>query len=61
MVVCSGKIKEDLLPIFYILKLCQIRLGSPDRSGPHPQPLSQFWERGARAAGEGGVRAMGCD
>jgi amino acid adenylation domain-containing protein len=24
---------------------------------PHPQPLSQAWERGARAEGEGGVRA----
>jgi hypothetical protein len=24
---------------------------------PHPQPLSQAWERGARAGGEGGVRA----
>jgi hypothetical protein len=24
---------------------------------PHPQPPSQAWERGARAAGSGGVRA----
>jgi hypothetical protein len=24
---------------------------------PHPQPLSQAWERGARAAGSCGVRA----
>jgi hypothetical protein len=24
---------------------------------PHPQPLSQAWERGARAEGSGGVRA----
>jgi hypothetical protein len=24
---------------------------------PHPQPLSQNWERGARAGGSGGVRA----
>jgi hypothetical protein len=27
------------------------------RSCPHPQPLSQAWERGARAEGSGGVRA----
>jgi hypothetical protein len=25
---------------------------------PHPQPLSQAWERGARAGGDGGVRAI---
>jgi hypothetical protein len=24
---------------------------------PHPQPLSQAWERGAGTAGDGGVRA----
>jgi uncharacterized SAM-binding protein YcdF (DUF218 family) len=29
------------------------------QSCPHPQPLSQAWERGARAAGSGGVRATG--
>jgi hypothetical protein len=29
------------------------------KSSPLPQPLSQAWERGARAAGNGGVRAMG--
>jgi hypothetical protein len=30
-------------------------------SCPHPQPLSQAWERGARAVGEGGVRARDFD
>jgi hypothetical protein len=31
------------------------------QSCPHPQPLSQAWERGARARGEGGVRARDFD
>ncbi len=30
-------------------------------ASPHPQPLSQAWERGAGAAGSGGVRARFCD
>jgi hypothetical protein len=33
------------------------KLGMMRRSCPHPQPLSQNWERGARPAGSGGVRA----
>jgi hypothetical protein len=29
----------------------------PSQPFPHPQPLSQAWERGARTTGSGGVRA----
>jgi putative transposase len=38
---------------FQIQKCC----GSATLACPLPQPLSQVWERGARAAGSGGVRA----
>jgi hypothetical protein len=39
---------------FYSLHGHRLRL---HKSCPHPQPLSQAWERGAIAAGYGGVRA----
>jgi hypothetical protein len=33
-------------------------VGTTCQSCPHPQPLSQAWERGAGAGGDGGVRAI---
>jgi hypothetical protein len=35
------------------------RQAGSQKSCPHPQPLSQAWERGVIAAGCGGVRAKG--
>ncbi|PSB51482.1 hypothetical protein [Chamaesiphon polymorphus] len=40
-----------------IKKGALLNWGIKRRFCPHPQPLSQSWERGARAAGSGGVRA----
>jgi hypothetical protein len=33
-------------------------LSMQHRFRPHPQPLSQAWERGARAGGEGRMRSF---
>ncbi|PSB56845.1 hypothetical protein C7B77_10420 [Chamaesiphon polymorphus CCALA 037] len=40
---------------------CQIRFEKLPNLSPHPQPLSQAWERGAGAIGDGGVRSRDFD